>query len=70
MPDENPKAYSLVLVISGAFREPGDEVAQLPIETFLRRVEDALMTTWPGFLPGNPPVTVVTSELRDDWIKR
>lgn len=65
---DEPKAYSLVVHISGALR--GDGPVDDQITALMQRVEAAIFDTFPDFLPGHPPVWIAVSELRDDWIRR
>lgn len=62
--DEAATAFSLTILITGALRDGSDLSAKL--SAFTRKVEAVLLDTWPEFLPGAPPITVITSELRDD----
>lgn len=65
---DEPKAYSLTIHITGALRGEGPVGDQLT--ALMQRVEAAIFETFPDFLPGNPPVWISSSELRDDWIRR
>jgi hypothetical protein len=68
MHEEQPKAYCLTIHVVGALRSEapiGDKLNAL-----MERISQALDEVFPGFLPGDPPVWVSSSELRDDWIRR
>jgi hypothetical protein len=67
--DEQPKAVCMTIVIVGAL--PAMRIGDSdPIPAFLKDVEAALLQHFPEFLPAYPPITITTSEVRDDWIKR
>lgn len=68
MSNEEPKAMTMTIVINGAIR-PGDDIAP-QLSALMRQIESAMSELFPEFLPARPPVTIITADVRDDWIKR
>lgn len=66
MSEGKQQAHCITIMIVGALNVPfdGNQLTDL-----MQRTEQAITEVFPDFLPANPPVTVITSELRDDWIK-
>jgi hypothetical protein len=64
--NEEHKAHCITITIVGAVIPP---LAADQLQLLFERVGAILQETMPDFLPANPSVTIVTSELRDDWIK-
>jgi hypothetical protein len=65
---QEPKAITMTIVIVGALRPDADIHPHL--SALMGQIQVALFKTFPDFLPANPPVTIITADVRDDWIKR
>ncbi len=69
MSEEKHEAQSMTIILTGALPSDIGDISER-FHAFRERLMAMWQETFPEWLPGNPPATIITSELRDDWIKR
>jgi hypothetical protein len=69
MDAQKKEAYSLTILLTGALPSDVGDISGR-FADFHERLMIMWADTFPEWLPGDPPATIITSKLRDDWIKR